>query len=294
MPYFAPVNKRVLPLACSFTRTRIAPTPSGFLHLGNAASFLLTAALARQSGARLLLRIDDMDRERVRPEYVQDVFDTLRFLEIDWEEGPRNAEEFEARWSQRHRLPLYEAALRQLAAGGHVFACTCSRAEVLQAGGDGGYPGTCLHKGLSLDTPGAAWRLDTTAPRPLVWRTPQGPQQAAELPPSVRHFVVRKKDGAPAYQLSSLADDVHFGVDFIVRGADLLDSTLAQLYAAQVLGLSAFTGSSFIHHGLLPDEQGNKLSKSAGATSVRHLRQSGASPAEIRERVAAFLRDYSV
>ncbi|GAA4318787.1 glutamate--tRNA ligase family protein [Flaviaesturariibacter amylovorans] len=278
----------------SFTRTRIAPTPSGFLHLGNAASFLLTAALARRTGARLLLRIDDMDRERVRPAYLQDVFDTLRFLEIDWQEGPRDALDFEQAWSQRHRLPQYLAALQQLREQGVVFACTCSRADILKSSADGTYPGTCLHKNLPLDTPGAAWRLDTSTAAPLRVQSLTGVREVPGLPPSVRHFMVRKKDGLPAYQLSSLVDDVYYGVDLVVRGADLWDSTLAQLYLSRVLGLDAFSDCTFVHHGLVPGEDGSKLSKSAGATSVREIRAGGATLVDIRDRVREFLNDQSI
>src|SRR5687768_5857036 len=116
--------------ACTFRRTRIAPTPSGFLHLGNVLSFALTAAIARKRGARILLRIDDMDRDRVQPDYIDDIFEVLRFMGLPWEEGPKDAAEFLQRFSQQHRLPLYEAALQQLEKKGQVFACTCSRAQV--------------------------------------------------------------------------------------------------------------------------------------------------------------------
>ena len=111
-----------------FRKTRIAPTPSGYLHLGNALSFLITASLAKKTGARVLLRIDDLDQPRVRREYLQDTFDTLRLLEINWEEGPRSVEEQEACFAQIHRMHLYRSVLQQLREGGHVFACTCSRA----------------------------------------------------------------------------------------------------------------------------------------------------------------------
>src|SRR6185312_6440352 len=97
-----------------FKKTRIAPTPSGFLHLGNAYSFALTAALAGKYGARILLRIDDLDRERVQKQYVQDIFDTLNFLEIPWHEGPRNMDEYEKQYSQIHRLDLYRQTLDML------------------------------------------------------------------------------------------------------------------------------------------------------------------------------------
>jgi len=110
-----------------FNKTRIAPTPSGFLHLGNVLSFALTAALAKQHEAKILLRIDDMDQARAEQEYIQDIFDTLNFLEIPWDEGPRNAEEFKDNYSQLHRLTLYSEAIEQLRDNKLLFACTCSR-----------------------------------------------------------------------------------------------------------------------------------------------------------------------
>jgi glutamyl/glutaminyl-tRNA synthetase len=97
-----------------FNKTRIAPTPSGFLHLGNALSFELTASLAQKTGAKILLRIDDLDRERTNPPYVQDIFDTLNFLNIKWDEGPKDIIEYENSWSQIHRIGLYQNALEQL------------------------------------------------------------------------------------------------------------------------------------------------------------------------------------
>ena len=107
-----------------FSKTRIAPTPSGFLHIGNARSFAVTAALAAQTGAAVLLRIDDMDRNRIDEQFVQDIFDTLHFLNIPWQEGPVNSADFEKNWSQRHRLHLYGRLLQQLVEKDVVYACT--------------------------------------------------------------------------------------------------------------------------------------------------------------------------
>jgi glutamyl/glutaminyl-tRNA synthetase len=113
-----------------FTKTRIAPTPSGFLHEGNAFAFILTAALAQVYGASILLRVDDLDNDRKRPEYVDDLFQTLHWLGVDWKEGPTDANDLEQRWSQMHRIPLYEAALERLREKGLVYACGCSRKEL--------------------------------------------------------------------------------------------------------------------------------------------------------------------
>jgi glutamyl-tRNA synthetase len=270
--------------ALKFNKTRIAPTPSGFLHLGNVLSFVLTAALAQQTGAKILLRIDDLDRERVKPEYVQDIFDTMNFLEIHWHEGPRNAEEYEKEWSQMHRLGLYRDALNQLERNGHVFACTCSRAQ-LQAGGNV-YPGTCLHKGLPLDTPQCNLRLVTDSAE--IWmKTYPGQTIANTLPAEMNDFVIRKKDGLPAYQLASVCDDVYFGVDLVVRGLDLWASTLAQLQLASKLGDNTFGDTTFYHHPLLMAAGGQKLSKSAGDTSIKYLRELGKTPADVFTGIAA-------
>ena len=254
-----------------FRKTRLAPTPSGFLHLGNAFSFRLTATLAQKTGAGLLLRIDDLDQQRVRPEYVDDIFTTLRFLNIQWNEGPQDSADFEAGWSQRHRLLLYQLALDKLRNGGHIFACTCSRADVLRHSADGTYPGTCRDKGIPLDAPGVNWRLHADEKTGLQVKGITGFKSTHFLPAGMQYFVVRKKDGNPAYQLTSVVDDLHFGIDLVVRGADLWPSTLAQLYLATLLGHTAFLETAFYHHPLLTDGNGVKLSKSAGAESIRNL-----------------------
>jgi glutamyl-tRNA synthetase len=261
----------------NFSRTRIAPTPSGFLHLGNVLSFSLTASMARDTGASILLRVDDLDRDRVEPAFVEDIFETLRFLELPWDEGPVDAGDFERSWSQVHRMEGYARAMEVLRGSGMVYACACSRAQLANAGGDGGYPGTCRDKGLSLDAPDMNWRLRT---------------EGRTLPAEMRDFVVRKKNGFPAYQLASVMDDIQFGVDVIARGEDLLPSTLAQMYLADVLlvagmaDAAVFKKTAFFHHALLMAEDGEKLSKSAGSTSIHYLRRQGASPADVFTLIA--------
>ncbi len=291
-----------------FHKTRIAPTPSGFLHLGNAFSFALTAALARKTGAGILLRIDDLDRERARREYVEDVFDTLRFLGIPWDEGPRDFEEYDRLYSQRHRVGAYAESLRLLAASGMVFGCSCSRSDI--SGGPAapgplkgktvpakipehpvkaarGYPGTCRSANIPLNTPGINWRLNTSAEVQLEVKTGNGSPVRACLPQGMKDFVVRRKDGLPAYQLSSVLDDLRYGVDFIVRGEDLWESTLAQLYLSGFLPDNRFREISFYHHSLLSGEGGRKLSKSEGAASLQFLRKQSRTPAEVYALIAA-------
>jgi glutamyl/glutaminyl-tRNA synthetase len=268
----------------SFSKTRIAPTPSGFLHIGNARSFAFTAALAATTGAAILLRIDDMDRDRLNEQYVQDIFDTLHFLNIPWQEGPVNSADFEKNWSQRHRLHLYDRLLQQLVEMDAVYACTCSRTEILRANPDGTYTGNCRHRNIPLDTPDACWRLKTDS-RNIVINTLHSGPQTAIVPADMTDFVVRKKDAFPAYQLTSLADDVHFGVDLIVRGEDLFNSTLAQLWLADLLGLQQFGDTVFYHHSLVMEPDGKKLSKSAGATSIQFLRKQGSTAEDIYAKI---------
>ncbi|WP_413670756.1 glutamate--tRNA ligase family protein [Mucilaginibacter sp. Mucisp86] len=253
-----------------FNKTRIAPTPSGFLHVGNILSFSITAALARKHGAKILLRIDDLDRARVNREYLTDIFDTLRFLEIPWDEGPQNAHDFQTGFSQIHRMHLYNETLEQLAADGFVFACTCSRKQLSEIG-----TCTCLAKQIPLSTPEASWRLRTDNAVSLQIKTYNGTTIQTQLPAEMENFVVRKKDGFPAYQLTSVIDDLLYGVDLIVRGEDLWASTLAQIQLANVLGKQAFNDIVFYHHPLLLEADGKKLSKSAGSTSIRYLRHEG-------------------
>lgn len=272
-----------------FRKTRLAPTPSGYLHVGNVLSFVLTASMAERTGAAILLRIDDLDRERVEKEYVQDIFDTLHFMDIPWQEGPKNVEEYETRYSQVHRMDLYRDALQELVKEDAVFACTCSRTQVLSANPDGVYPGTCRNKNIPLDTPNASWRLKTDDEKKLEVRTLSGSFINTTLPSHMRDFVVRKKDGFPAYQLSSLVDDLHFNIDLIVRGEDLWPSTLAQLYLASVLRKDAFSGCTFHHHSLLLSSEGHKLSKSAGSISIQHYRKEGLVAADVYSSISKML-----
>ncbi|MFT4061577.1 MAG: glutamate--tRNA ligase family protein [Edaphocola sp.] len=266
----------------NFKLTRIAPTPSGYLHLGNVFSFAVTAALAQKVGAAVLLRIDDMDRERVRPAYVEDIFATLNFLRIDWQAGPADARDFEENWRQKARMPLYAAAKEYLLSANKLYACVCSRAALAAAKG----VCRCQEKKLPIDTPGAALRLTTPNVQPIVCKTIDGAINT-RLPAEMQQMVVWKKDGMPAYQLSSLVDDVHFDTDLIVRGSDLWPSTCAQLHLATVLGYARFLDCTFLHHPLLQLPSGEKLSKSAGAASLHHLRQHGAAPEMVLKKIAA-------
>lgn len=267
----------------SFNKTRIAPTPSGYLHLGNILSFAVTALLAKKSGAKILLRIDDLDQARVNKRYLQDIFDTLNFLEIPWHDGPRNLQEFEGNYSQLHRMSLYREALKQLADDGLVFACTCSRSWL-----NAGNQCVCFDKKIPLSSANASWRLLTGNNADVQVKSYNGNIIKTALPGELHNFIVKKKDGFPAYQLTSVIDDLFFGVDLIVRGEDLWPSTLAQHVLANALKKNSFADLVFYHHPLLM-EAGKKLSKSAGAVSIRYLREKGKSPADVYTAIAGML-----
>jgi glutamyl-tRNA synthetase len=269
-------------------KTRIAPTPSGFLHLGNVLSFIYTVALAYRNGADIVLRIDDLDQARVKKEYVQDIFDTLNYLEIPWNEGPRDWNEYQSQYSQVHRLDLYTAALQRLRESGNVFGCNCSRAVIKANSVNGGYAGTCRDKQIALDAKNVSWHLQTQEYLAICVHTPAG-TVLADLPAAMSDFVVRRTDGLPAYQLTSVIDDEWFGVDLVVRGEDLWPSTLAQHALASALKTDALSNATFYHHPLLLDAGQQKLSKSAGATSVRYLRRAGKKPVDIYTEIAGRL-----
>lgn len=266
-----------------YNKTRIAPTPSGFLHLGNILSFAITVALAKKQNASILLRIDDLDQARANKTYIQDIFDTLNFLEIPWDEGPRELEEFEKSYSQMHRMGLYNLALENLRDKGLVYDCNCSRKQINED------TCRCFEKRLSLSADNVSWRLITSPQNKLAIKTYNGVLIEETLPAEMHNFVVRKKDGFPAYQLTSVIDDLHYGVDLVVRGEDLWQSTLAQHQLAMALGADDFMQIAFYHHPLIKDADGNKLSKSAGATSIKYLREHGNNAADIYSLIGNIL-----
>lgn len=274
-----------------YALTRIAPTPSGFLHLGNAYSFLLTQALAKKQGAKILLRIDDLDRERYRPEYVQDIFDTLDFLEIEIDLGPKSVSELESEWSQVHRMQLYEEALAKMRATGKIFSCDCSRNKIQQIDPRGYYLGQCLDRRIPLDKPDTAWRVNTLEADFTQFTEYPNFRKTDLIPEETAFYVVRKKDRLPAYHLTSVVDDLHFGVDLIVRGKDLYASTLAQLDLARLLGEERFGKITFLHHGLIKGANQSKLSKSSGDTSIQYLRKEGKKLQDIKNLLKSQIQE---
>src|SRR5687767_13683968 len=187
-------------------RSRIAPTPSGYLHIGNAFNFLLTEERTRHFGGSLRLRIDDLDSLRFRAEYLLDIFESLRWLGIATDEGPTDIADHETHFAQQKRLKDYELLLERLAVTGKAFACTCSRAELSAGSKDGQYTGACRDKAIPLDTPNAAWRLRTEGDDVSVWTDSICGVQTISLHKHVRDFIIRRRDGLPAYHIASLCD----------------------------------------------------------------------------------------
>ncbi|WP_324672320.1 glutamate--tRNA ligase family protein [Hymenobacter sp. GOD-10R] len=274
-------------------RGRFAPTPSGYLHLGNAVNFVLTWLLVRQAGGSLHLRIDDLDRARLRPAYLANIFHTLDWLGLDYDTGPRNPADFDQHYSQLHYLSDYQSLLEQLRQQpGLVYACTCSRTDILALAPDGRYPGTCRHRHLPLSTPGAAWRVHVPDTAEVSFSDGwQGPT-TVKLSHNLGDFVVRKKDGYPAYQIGSIIDDLRLGTTLIVRGADLLPSTAAQLWLAHQLPTTAAFNATrihFLHHPLLPGPDGHKLSKSQQQPLERGVVAQAEGPQVVYRAVAQLL-----
>ncbi len=260
---------------------RLAPTPSGYLHLGNAVNFVLTWLLVRQAGGVLHLRIDDLDRARLRRPYLENIFRVINWLGLDYDHGPGGPDDFLKHHSQLLHLPEYNQALRRLAQQpGLVYGSRRSRTAVASAAP------------AALATPGVAWRVRVPASTTIGWE--DGWQQvlpvplAAEMP----DFIIRKKDGVAAYQLASVLDDLRLGTTLIVRGLDLRPSTAAQLWlAAQLPETSAFSDQRirFFHHTLLTDAAGHKLSKSTQAASDAGVLTQLASPRPVYQHVAHLL-----
>jgi glutamyl-tRNA synthetase len=234
--------------------SRLAPTPSGFLHLGNAVNFVLTWLLTRQAGGTLHLRIDDLDRARLRRPYLDNIFRVIDWLGIDYDHGPNGPDDFLRHYSQLLHLAAYNTVLRRLAQQpGLVQASRRSRTREA--------PETLV----TLETPGVAWRAQVPAATAVALTDAWQGAQTIPLGALMPDFIIRKKDGLAAYQVASVVDDVRLGTTLIVRGLDLQSSTAAQLWlAGQLAETAAFNTAriQFFHHPLLMDSNGQKLSKS--------------------------------
>lgn len=224
-------------------RTRLAPTPSGFVHEGNLVNFLVISHVAQTCDADVALRLDDIDHLRVQDEYVDDIFRVLTWLEIPWTNGPRSPADL-AQWTQHQRLDRYQRARDELWMTGLAYHCTCSRTHWNAFTGDS-CPGKCRHGKLAFHVGHTATRLHLDGvPDPIIWR----------------------RDDLPAYHLTSTVDDCDGRIDLVVRGEDLTSSTDVQRRISRALPGNTFHQALVLHHPLVTIE-GRKLSKSAGAQS---------------------------
>lgn len=262
-------------------RSRIAPTPSGLIHLGNAVNFILTWLMVRRAEGTLRLRIDDADCLRARPEYLNDIFRQLDWLGITWDEGPDGPDEFRRRFSQQLKLERYRAFLAGLKEKGQAYACGCSRRQIKKLGGEGVYPGLCRDREIA-PAPGLAVRL--MVPENAV---PRVEEMEINLSRAMGDFVLWRKEDQPAYQLASLCDDLDDRINLIVRGEDLLASSAAQLFLARLAGAEIFADTKFIHHPLISGEDGTKLSKSRKALSLMVMREGGLTRKEVYRSAAS-------
>ena len=276
---------------------RFAPSPNGYLHLGHALSALENSDRARAAGGRLLLRIEDIDAARCRPEFEAAIYEDLAWLGLAWEEPVRR---------QSEHLDDYRAVLDRLTRAGLIYPSFESRGEILrliaereaQAPWPRDPDGTPLYPGSAKDLPADerarrmardpyALRLDSNAAAvragPLVWHeTGVCGGEVGATPEAWGDVILARKDTPTSYHLSVVVDDALQGITHVVRGQDLFASTSVHRLLQAVIGLPA---PIYHHHRLVLDRDGHKLAKSTGATALRTLRGRGASPADIRRMV---------
>ena len=281
---------------------RFAPSPNGYLHLGHAYSALLNYDRARELGGRFLLRIEDIDRERCRPDYEDAIYEDLRWLGISWQEPVRR---------QSEHFAEYEAALAKLEAQKLIYPSFESRAEIAamveELDRHGGWPrdpdGVPIYPGRARKLPAAERARRREAGEPfalrlamdagvaragvLTWtETGTGPQgQSGNITAAPQRWgdvVLARKDVPTSYHIAAVVDDALQGVTDVVRGEDLFWSTSIHRLLQVLLGLPE---PSYQHHRLILDEAGQKLSKSSAATGLRELRAGGATPRDIRRMI---------
>jgi glutamyl-tRNA synthetase len=275
-------------------RGRLAPSPTGLLHLGHARTFWTARERARAAGGVLVLRNEDLDPARVRADLAAAMLEDLRWFGCDWQEGPDVGGPF-GPYVQSARRGHYLAAFEKLRAAGAIYPCTCSRRDVQEAAGapheapPGGawipdepiYPGTCRPQSRSLELArqGVNWRFRVPDGTALSFADGHYGPQTATAGVHFGDFIVWRKDDTPAYQLACVVDDAAMRITEVVRGADLLLSTFRQLLLYAALGLPA---PEFHHCPLLTDAQGVRLAKRHDALSLRTLRDEGRTPEELR------------
>lgn len=270
-------------------RGRLAPSPTGVLHLGNARSFLLAWLDARARGARVLLRIEDLDGPRVKEGADLAAIEDLAWLGLDWDEGPIY---------QRPRRARYQEALARLAAAGLAYPCVCTRADVARAAsaphpGEEGplYPGTCRGRFASAAEAHAAsgvepcWRFAVPPGERVVVEDRCAGRWVFAVDRELGDFVIGRREGEAAYQLAVVVDDAEQGVTDVVRGDDLLPSAARQLLLYRALDLPT---PSFAHVPLVIGPDGRRLAKRHGDTTLRRFRAQGVSAPELVGWLAAW------
>jgi glutamyl-tRNA synthetase len=269
-------------------KTRLAPSPTGALHLGNARTFLLNWLMARKNGWEIVLRVEDLDGPRVKLGADQEAIEDLLWLGIDWDEGPIY---------QSTRVGRYRLALEKLAGEGWVYPCVCSRKEVEQAASaphaeDGAvvYPGTCRDRFGSIEEARAfsgrepAIRFRVPAGE-VEWIDALRGAQRCDVLREPGDFVVAKGDGTAAYQLAVVVDDAEMGVTHVVRGDDLMDSTPRQILLYRAIGRGDQI-PVYHHLPLVVGEDGRRLAKRHGDTRLRHYREMGVTAGRMRALLA--------
>lgn len=259
------------------------------MHIGNARTALLAWLQARHAGGQFVLRMEDIDKPRSRPELARQMLADLRWLGLNWDEGPDVGGPCGS-YVQSERLARYEAALAKLTADGWLYTCYCSRAELMAiASAPHGlaeegprYPGTCRHltptqraeKAATGKVPSLRFAMPD---EPVCFTDGVAGSQTAE-PGAGGDFVVRRADGIIGYQLAVVVDDAAMGITDVLRGWDLLDSTPRQICLYRALGLSA---PRFAHAPLLYGPDGQRLSKRHGSVTVAGMREGGAAPEQV-------------
>ena len=268
-------------------RGRLAPSPTGLLHLGHARTFWIAAQRAAERSGTLVLRNEDLDPQRSNPGFVDAMIEDLHWLGIQWHEGPDCGGPY-APYSQSQRREHYLAAWRKLRDEGFIFPCTCSRKDLAQAASAPNdaddepiYPGRCRSRIDAKDfaaPAGVNWRFRVPDTEEISFTDLHlGPQRF--IPGhDFGDFVVWRRDDVPAYQLAVLVDDAEMKISEVVRGADLLKSTARQLLLYRALG---WTPPEFYHCDLVLDQAGVRLAKRNDALSLRHFRDSGSIPADL-------------
>jgi glutamyl/glutaminyl-tRNA synthetase len=280
-------------------RGRLAPSPTGYLHLGHARTFWMAQQRAMENGGTLVLRNEDLDSTRFKMEFVPAMIEDLKWFGFEWQEGPDRGGPF-APYNQSERMDFYRDALEKLRAGNFIYPCTCSRKDIRSAAraphaedDEVIYPGTCRGKGdkrVTSDTNVAAAILShATRHASLRFRVPDGEtisfmdgkcgEQRFVAGKDFGDFVVWRGDGVPSYQLACVADDAAMQITEVVRGADLLVSTARQILLYRALGL---TPPAFFHCPLWCDEAGVRLAKRHDTLSLRALRVRGETPESLR------------